>query len=548
MSTKLLRSHIRQELLFYEQQQRTMSPAFQSFVDEYCRIFTHANDFQYIMVPCPIHSEFLSYTKKKVQPIYEDDQHFHYIDPPMKKSFLRFCSIQSIIAFYQYFHSSSESFLTPNIVLEVLNDIPNDVFQMVLECMDLPGLAFLLPHTQKTKAICILRVLLRTKTIIHLPLFVENVFISNWLIQQECPFALLEPILEKYPIRFPVRVHYPDQVLCPIEERLVEWCFHHCSRSYPFDTQLDLIVMNPHYEDAIHFPIVYHSLRHRHELSYMGFSVLMKKTNLYGKDLFFTDYCAQRLKQGEFDIQTWLEMGWYEDQDELVHMIMAFCNRETQLQMVIHLCMSMMDVVLVNMDYWVLRFKDMFPHYMKFVHMIRFKKNGQLRSIDARILAFVQGTRKKILEKPTQYPPFYQQHPETIVFYNQHLEKVQLPVYADYLSSDVIARIRDPCGFKPPLQKDVIELTTGLPDMFQDQKKVMTEWIMCSYLRQISPTQCIDNVVELFHLSQYLMDGKTESIAREWLEEQYLQNFEEHMNQYSHDNKTCVLCLFWHHK
>lgn len=545
--TTLLRSHIRQELLFYEQQERSMTPPFLSFVDEYCRVFIHAHDFQYIMVPSPLHIEFLSFTKKLVQPIYQDEQHFHYIDPPMRKSFLRFCSIHSILTFYQHVHTSSQSFLPPSLVLEALNDIPTQVFPMVLECMDLPGLAFLLPHTQKERTVSVLRLLWRTKPAIQLPLLVENVFISNWLIQQECPFVLLEPILEKYPVRFPVRVHYPDQILCPMEERLVEWCFRHCGTSYPFDTQPDLIVMNPHYEDATHFPMVSHSLRHGHGLSYTGFSVLMKKTDLRGKDLFFTDYCTQRLKQGDFDIHTWAEMSWYEDQNELVHMIMEFCDRETQLQTVIHLCMNMLDVVLVNMDYWVLRFKDFFPHYMKFIHMIRFKKNGELRAIDGRILDSVQGTRK-ILEKPTQYPPLYQSHPETIVFYNQHFEKIELPCYADYLSSDVIARIRDPCGFKPPLQNDVIELTTGLPDIFKDQKKVMQAWIMCSYLRQIPPDECTENVVELFHLSQYLMDTKTESIAREWLEEEYLRNFETHMDECRHEKSTCVLCLFWQHK
>lgn len=535
-----LHPYIHQELLFYEQQY--VSPEFLNFVEEYSRIFTKTHDFQYIMVPVAIHHEFLQHVKKKSEPIYQDDQHFHYIDPSMKKSFLRFCSIHRALTFYQHVQSSLHSFLPPTIVIQNLDSIPKEIFPMILECMDIPGLAYLLPHTQKQQAILIIRLLLKTKPTIKLPLCIGGVFISNWLIQQECPFDLLEKILEKYPIRFPVRVHYPDHILCPMEEQLVEWCFRQCSM--PFDTALDLIIMNPHYQDAVHFPMVYHSLRHGHPLSTTGFSVLMKKTNLKGKDLFFIDYCIQTFKQGNFDIHTWTEMGWYEDQQETVHLMMTFCDSETRLQLVIHLCMNMMDVVHVDMDYWVLRFQYDYSHYMKFVHMVQFKKEGKVTSIDERIVDFVQGTRK-ILDLPTQYPPFYQQHPQTIVFYNQHFEKVQLPVYADYLSSDLIDRIRNPCGFKPPLHKDIIELTTGLPDIFNNQKKVMTDWIMCCYLRHISPEHCIEEVVDLFHLSQYLMDEKTEQISREWLEEAYIREFETHMR---HDKQTCTLCQFWNHK
>jgi len=205
--------------------------------------------------------------------------------------------------------------------------------------------------------------------------------------------------------------------------------------------------------------------------------------------------------------------------------------------------MNMMDVIYADMDYWVLKFQHSYPRYLQFVHLVKFCKRREktIRNVDQRILNHLKTPASP--QPIYDYPPFYQKHEQLVVFHNENNEKVEIPVYFSFLNSGLLSRISTPNGFRPNPNKDIIELDLGLPNLFRDQKKTMCDWVMCSYLRQVPPYCSIEDVVELYYLSQYLIDDMCEKRSRQWLENKYIQDFEIHMK---HDKKQeCLLCSFW---
>ena len=132
------------------------------------------------------------------------------------------------------------------------------------------------------------------------------------------------------------------------------------------------------------------------------------------------------------------------------------------------------------------------------------------------------------------------------MFHDNHGVKIEIPIYFSFLRSELLFKISTATGFKPPSNpdKNVIQLDLGLPNIFMDQQKVMNDWIMFSYFHHIPCNCSIEDVIELYHLSQYLVDEECEKQSEEWLDCQYMIQYETHMK---HDKKQeCLLCSFWH--
>lgn len=548
MSRSELNCLVRQDLLFYEETKLTMSELFLDLIDEYCRVFTQSPEFQYILVPLSCHAEFILYLENpEEKTIYKDPYHHHYIDPHMKPSFYRFCQVHQVLPMCQkILDYPSARRLPVSLVIEEAKRqlIPSRYYPLMIECIEPSGLSFLLPMTTQERSLSVATHMLRYSQ--RFPLFIGNTFITNWLVQQGCAMDMLDKMWNNgFPLKFPVRIETLQQKLCPIHQEIVGWCFDKCRNHYPFETGVDHIIMNPSYQDPVHFPLISFSIQHGYRPSKTAFSILLKKTNMSAKDLVFKDYVIQQLKMGHFDVDVWSETTWQSDQDDVIQLIMTFCNQETLSYVVIHLCMNTMDILRADMDYWVLKLWDGFSPYMKFVHLIRFYKQGQIRSVDTRILNYLKKNTTKTMT-PVPLPPFYQRHPETIIFRDNHHNKVEIPVYFSFLRSGLLLKVSTATGFKPPSNpdKNIIQLDFGLPNIFHDQKKVMNDWVMFSYFQTIPHHCSTEDVIELYHLSQYLIDDDCEKKSEQWLDHEYMTHYETHMK---HDKKhECLLCSFWH--
>ena len=551
MSRRELNCLISQDLLFYNQTKLQLTELFLNFIDEYSRVFTQSPEFQYILVPLPCHDEFQKYLENPDEKtIYEDPHHFHYIDPQMKPAFYRFCEVHQVLSMCRKIqdYPSTRRLPTSLMIEEAkLQQIPERYYDLLIECVEPSGLSFLLPMTTCHRSISIARLMLRFSQ--RFPLFIGNTFITNWLVQQGCDRSILDQMWNNgFPLKFPLRIETPQQILCPIDENIAGWCFLKCRNDYPFYTSVDHIIMNPSYQDTLHFPLISYSIQHGFTPSKTALSVLLKKTNVATKDLVFKDYVIQQLKMKLFDVDIWAETVWQTNQDEMIQWMLEFCDYDVMSYVVIHLCMNTMDILHADMDYWVLKLWEKFSGYMKFVHLVRFYKNKQIQMIDPRILKYLkqENTHSTTILEPISYPPFYERHPQTLVFLDNHGVKIEIPIYFSFLRSGLLLKISTATGFKPPSNpdKNVIQLDLGLPNIFMDQQKVMNDWIMFSYFHRI-PCHCsIEDVIELYHLSQYLVDEECEKQSEEWLDRQYMIEYETHMK---HDKKQeCLLCSFWH--
>lgn len=549
MSRREMNTLISQDLSFYNQTKPDFSELFLNFIEEYSRIFTQSPEFQYILVPLPCHDEFQKFLENPDEKsIYDDHHHYHYIDPQMKPVFYRFCQVHQILSMCRKIQAyPSTRRLPTSLMIEEARrqQIPERYYHLLIECVEPSGLPFLLPMTTCHRSISIARLMLKFSQ--RFPLFIGNTFITNWLVQQGCDRNILDQMWNNgFPLKFPLQIETPQQQLCPIDEKIVEWCFQKCSNHYPFCTTVDHIIMNPSYKDTLHFPLISYSIQHGFIPSKTAFSVLLKKTNVATKDLVFKDYVIQQLKMRLFDVDIWAETAWQTNQDEMIQWMLTFCEQEVMSYVAIHLCMNTMDILHVDMDYWVLKLWEKFSRYMKFVHLVRFYKDKQIQTIDPRILQYLKQETTSMSD-PISYPPFYERHPQVLVFTDNHGTKVEIPVYFSFLRSGLLLKISTGTGFKPPSNpdKNVIQLDLGLPNIFMNQKKVMNEWIMFSYFRHI-PYHCsIEDVIELYHLSQYLVDEECEKQSEEWLDRQYMVQYETHMK---HDKKheECLLCSFWY--
>lgn len=539
---------IREDVSFYHQTQKTFSPSFLCFIQEYSHIFIQTTEFHYLLVPIHLVFEFRTHlTNTSCQPIYEDLEHHHYVDPLMKPDFYRFCKIHQVISLFQKIQNIDPSTLSIDAYKEELRHFTPPIFRLWVECVEPSELTQILPLTTGNEAVYTAQLMIQNAQ--KFPLYIGATSITNWLVQQGCPFSTLERM--KYPLRFPIHVHGPDMTLYKIEKDIIEWCFKRHDYYYPFDMSIDQIIMTPSYRDKDHFQYVYSSIRYGHYPTKTGFSVLLKKTDLRGKDLFFLDYIIQQLKNSQLDIETWTETGWQENQDKTIELVFEFGSHEILVFLVLYLCMNMIDVLYVDMDYWVLRLYDRFSYYMKFIHLVRFKtdRHETVRNIDKRIVEYIQNSSTDLVPTPTlsaHCPPFYQHHPQKLVvfFTETETEKIEIPVYLDYLNSGLINRILNPRGFKPTNKdRNIVEL--HIPDIFRDQEKIMYDWITYSYLQQI-PSHCsVEDVLELFHLSQYLQDDPCEKKTEKWLDHRYMTEFETHLSR-DHLYGECQLCDFWY--
>ena len=548
MSRRELNELISRDLLFYDETKPQMSGLFLNFIEEYCRIFTQSSEFQYILVPLACHEDFKNYMKNPTEKtIYEDRFHAHYIDPLMKTVFYRFCEIHQILSMCRKIQGYPSTRRLPvSLMIEEAKcqQLSSHYYELLIECIEPSGLSFLLPLTTGERSLLIAKWMLKYSQ--RFPLFIGNCFITNWLVQQGCDLDMLNKMWDiGFPLTFRVSIEDSHRKLYPIHEKIVEWCFQKCQNDYPFDTSIDHIIMNPSYQDTIHFPLVYYSIRNGYTPSKTAFSILLKKTNLSLKDLFFTDYVIQQLKGCHFDVDLWSDTAWQTNQDEVLQVMMTFGSQEMISYVVIHLCMNTMDIIHADMDYWVLRLWEPFSRYMKFVHLVRFFQEGQIKTIDNRILQYLK-EEPYLHDKPSiMYPPFYEKHPQTLVFRDNHDHVVEIPVYFSFLRSGLLLKIYGSSGFKPPSNpdKNVIQLDFGLPNIFQNQKKVMQDWIMFSYFQQIPHHCSMEDVIELYHLSQYLVDEECEKQSEKWLDRQYMIHYQTHMK---HDKKQeCLLCSFW---
>lgn len=550
MSRRELNCLIHQDLLFYHQTKPQLSGLFLNFIEEYSRVFTQSPEFQYILVPLSCHEEFQKYLENpKEKTIYEDPHHYHYIDPQMKPAFYRFCQVHDILSMCRKIQAYPPTRRLPtSLMIEEARrqQIPERYYQLLIECVEPSGLPFLLPVSTGKKAISIAHLMLKFSQ--RFPLFIGNAFITNWLVQQGCGRGVLDQMWNNgFPLQFPLRIETPQQKLCPIDEKIVEWCFQKSGTEYPFSTSVDHIIMNPSYQDALHFPLVSYSIRYGFTPSKTAFSVLLKKTNVASKDLVFKDYVIQQLKMRNFDADIWAETAWHTNQDEMIEWMLTFCDQEVMSYVVIHLCMNTMDILHADMDYWVLKLWQNFSRYMKFVHLVRFYRDQQVRMVDPRILKHLrQDPHSTTTTSPVSYPPFYERHPQMLVFTDNHGAQVEIPVYFSFLRSGLLLKISTATGFKPPSNpdKNVVQLDLGLPNIFHNQKKVMNDWIMFSYFHHIPHHCSTEDVIELYHLSQYLVDEECEKQSERWLDRQYMTHYETHMK---HDKKQeCLLCSFWH--
>lgn len=535
---------IGQHLTHYKTLREQMTDLFFSFVEEYSAVFSQTDEMQYILVSCPLQRQFERFFKESKDPVYQDDSHCHYVDPPLNNDLIRFCQTHLLHCMFETIQSySSYVYLPAHILTYELQKqyIPMTLLHKIVECVEPQTLPLLLPLTHKENAIHIAQLMLSHPRI-KFPFFVNNVFITNWLIQQECSFEMLENMWNHgYAVRFPVC--FPDQKLYRMDSNIIQWCFQKCGNHYPFDLHCDQMIMHPSYRDVEHFPLIFYSIRNGYFPSTTAFSVLLKKTNLKEKDPLFLDYVIQKLKKDEFDMDMWCDFAWQEEQDKTIELIMSFCTDATKTYLVIHLCMNVIDTLYANMDYWVLKFQASFSRYMKQIHLIRFMDHGKIRHVDPRIVEYVNHPQEVPSMLDISYPPMYERHPQTLYFYDQNANKIELPIYLSYLHSGLLSRIVDPQGFKRMEQeKDTIFLSMGLPEFFENPKKIMQRWLMVSYL-QIIPLSCsIEEVIELFHLSQYLMDEECETRAINWLDKKYIQEFEQHSQ---HEQMNCCLCRFW---
>lgn len=526
---------ISDDLLLYNQMKQEMSSAFLDFIQENCSIFIQSTDFKYIIIPQYLQQEFNPHVAQETQPIYKDDKYNHYIDPIMKDPFLYFCKIHNALSLYETI-KSHPLLIPPETIMG--KTIPPHLFKLVMNCVDPYQIHQLLPTTTRHDAVYITQIILKHFKKFPI-LFIHNISISNWLVQQGCSLFMLEQL--KIPLTFPIQILLPNMTLSIIDKDIVEWCFKETTR-YPFDMPVDNIIMNPFYKDCDHFHYVYYSMRHGHFPSNTGFSILLKKTNLHNKDQFFMDHVIQRLKTDHFDIELWTEVGWQENQDNVIELVMDYCNYDIQKIMVIHLFMNMMDIIYADLDYWVLKLINKFSLFMKFIHLVRFKtdKCENIRHVDKRIVDHVHNPTIT-QPKSRTYPPFYKYHPQKIVFYTPLYEKKVIPVYLDYIKSGLIQRILNPNGFKQT-NKDKNTIELHIPDIFRNQEKILWDWVMYSYLQQIPPQCSVEDVVELYHLSQYLMDDQCEKQTLEWMDNQYMKEFEDH---HLHVQEECLTCLFW---
>lgn len=523
------------DLFFYNHTKQSMSSAFLDLIQEYAYTFTQTADFRYIIVPQHLVQEFHPYTAEETQPIYKDNKHYHYIDPIMKSSFLRFCKVHQALPLYEKIQSHPLQ-IPPEILMETA--IPPHIFRLVMDCVDPHHIPQLLPTTTGQDAVYITQIIL--KHFKKFPILViHNMSTTNWLVQQGCPLSMLEQL--RTPLQFPVHILRPDMTLSVIDKEIVEWCFKN-NPGYPLDIPVDNIIMNPFYKDRDHFHYIYYSMRYGHFPSKTGFSILLKKTDLRGKDQFFMDHVVQRLRTNNLDIEIWTEVGWQEDQDMVIDLVVGYCNDEIQRIMVVHLFMNMMDIIYADLNYWALRLRAKFSRLMRFIHLVKFKKEKckEIRHVDKRIVERIHNPTTTP-PRPTTYPPFYKHHPQKIVFDTPNGGKKTIPVYLDYLRSGLIHRILNPNGFKPT-NKDKNTIELHIPDIFRDQEKTLWDWVMCSYLQQIPPHCSVEDVVELYHLSQYLMDDLCEKQILEWMDNQYMTDFEAH---HFHTQEECLVCLFW---
>jgi hypothetical protein len=526
---------VQEELAFYQHAQYDYSPAFQEFLRSHGHILLNT-DFQYLMVPTHLVAEFRSHldSHSTTEPVYEDKEYHHYLDPIMDHSLYRFCRVHQVLPLFQGVQTDHTVSLQP----EYIPHLSPILFRLFVEGMDPDGLAQWLPHTTGQQTVCVAQRMLRHSQ--KFPLMVGATPTPNWLAQQGCPLSILERLHP--PLRFPVQVQSPDNTLFPIDKGVVEWCFQTCG-SYPFDQSLDQILMSPSYRDKDHSHYVSSALRHGHHPTDIGFSVLLKKTDLRAKDLFFLDYATQQLKNNRLDMEIWSETAWQENQDKTIELLWEFSGQETLVFLVIHLCMNMMDILYADMDYWALQFRERFSCYMKFIHLVRFRtdQDDRVRHVDKRIVGHVLHPPPPP-PPPMQYPPFCQRHPQTIVFSIENGEDMEVPVYRDYLGSGLIDRVLDPRGFKPT-QTDPDHITLCIPDILRDPEKTICDWVMFSYLKQIHPHSPIEDVLELFRLSQYLMDGVCEEHCEQWLDQAFMEEFAGHRG---HRREECGLCQFWH--
>lgn len=550
-----LNEWISQNFFFYNQTKLKFSIGFLEFLYEYASSFTQETDFQYIIVPNDCHDEFKSYLKNpNEQSVYNDARHHHYIDPHITPYLYKFCQIHQIIGMCQKIQNHPIHRLLPtSFVIEEFKKqcIPPDIFSILLECLEPSGLVFLLPSTHTQNAVRIAHLLLQNSQ--KFPLYINNVFITNWLVQQGCPLSMVKTMWDKgFPIKFPFKIEDHSQKLCSVSGEIVQFILEK-SNQYPFNLTIDQIINCSSYKDQDHFPIVYYCLKKGYSPSNTGFSILLKKTDLNDKDFYFLDYATQKLKNDEFDIDIWADIGWQENQDIFIQLIMTFCKQETQTYLLIHLCMNMMDILYIDMDYWVLWFfKSSFSRYLQFVHLVRFCKRGsnEVLYVDPRILEYIRQPTLKSNPQTILYPPLYEKQPQTIIFYDQDFNKVEIPVYFSFLRSGLLSRLVHPNGFKPSSNPDnnIIELMLGLPNIFRDQKKIMCDWVLVSYLKTIPTYFSIEDTIELYNLSQYLIDEECEKTCKQHLERHFMEEFEVHMKQHHNKKQECLLCSFWYHK
>lgn len=545
---------ITKDLMFHQEAVSKMSGLFLDFIEGSRGVFTYSGEFQYVLVPKNCHEEFKTHlkTQDRDEHIYNDAHHFHYIDPKMTPSFHRFCQIHQITPMFHRIqkHPIYKRLPVGVVIEEIRKDlVPEQYFNLVIDCLEPSGLSFVLPMTTNKRSIYIANLLLKYQE--KPPCFINNIFITNWLVQQGCPLEMLTTMWDNgFPIRFPLKVEDQHQKLCGINEKIIEWCFQKCCGVWPFNITIDHIIMNPFYMDDEHFPFIYHALKNGHPPSKTAFSILLKKTNLKNKDLYFKDYVIQKLKNNGFDEEMWTETRWQANQDELITFILEFCNEDVVWKCVIvHLCMNRIDVLYADMDYWVLKIGHLYS-CTQFAHLVRFHRDGETRVIDQRIIKHLQQRKRQMPPTdPRTYPPFYEKHHQTIIFHDNQNKKIEIPVYVSFLQSGLLDKIINPGGFKKPVNTDgggVIQLDLGLPDIFKDQKKVMCDWIMFSYIQEI-PSYCsVDDVIEMHHLSQYLIDEGCMKQTTKWLDNQYIIDYETHMKHPDSKKQECLLCSFWH--
>jgi len=548
---------INEYMTFSKKFRPNLSVDFLKFIEDTSTLFTHFTEYQYILLPVHLKTQFEFYMLGDEKPVYTSNKHYHYIDPIMKSEFIYFCMIATFTKLFNkitdYFenHKNEEWMPLDVVEQEILvgyfeNGKEPDLFHSICNCMNSNDLSNILPYVKKKEAVFVVQTIFDRHNYKCIPNTIHNKPIVNWIIYQECSLDIVMTLDQhgKH-IQLPLKFNHLNNFKNQSHIDILKWCLSR-SNVYPLDVSIDHLIMN----NVIVFEVISLLIKNNFHPSRTTFGILLKKMdfnnmNEYDNN-FFTNYTIKRLKDDDVCIEMWVETSWHYNQDHVIDLILNHGKEYLCQYMVTHICCNLLDIILANVDYWVLRFYRKYYICKNYIKIIRFSTNMvNVCQVDERIIAYIFEKDIKKQQELIEYPPFYEPHKEMIVFRDQNDQEIQIPVYFQYLRSNLLKMMASPNGFreKKEINDGVFILEMGLPDLFRDQKKTVCQWVSHCYTQQITFIEHYIDIIELYYLCRYLLDDVGSQCALEWLDKCYIDNFETHLLNQCIDG--CALCASW---